>query len=92
MLCTGVDAVKNDGFYSATLLNFKTNGTFQVTVRATARGNNQTRLVTRGGSRAFRLQVINGSKYWVPQSTWSSLLYTKVLLYTTSDKSIYLIF
>ena len=62
VLCTGVDAVKNDGFYSATLLNFEAEGTFQVTVRATARGSNQTRLVSRGGSRAFRRPVINGSE------------------------------
>ena len=58
----GVDTVKNDGFYSATLLNFQNDGTFPVKVRAAAREGNQTRLVTNGGSRAFRLPVINGSE------------------------------
>lgn len=67
LLCTGVDTVKNDGFYSATLLNFKADGTFPVKVRATAKEGNQTRLVTKGGSRAFRLPVFNGCKYWLCQ-------------------------
>ena len=60
---TGVDVLKDDGFYSAVLLNFPQNGCNPVKVRTAAKGSNETRLVKRTGNRAFQLFPLNGSMY-----------------------------
>ncbi|KAI0208298.1 Calcium-activated chloride channel regulator 4A [Lamellibrachia satsuma] len=57
----GVDVLKDDGYYSAILLSFQKNGFNSVKVRATAKGGNDTRLVTRAGSRAFVPFLVNGT-------------------------------
>ena len=62
MCPSGVDAVKDDGYYSAVLFNFTSNGYFPVKVRTTANGGNETRLLTRGGIQAFQLFAVNGGK------------------------------
>ncbi|KAI0230412.1 hypothetical protein LSAT2_019251 [Lamellibrachia satsuma] len=57
----GVDVVRGDGYYSAFLFNFASDGKYPVRVRATA-AQGTARLVTGGGSRAFRLHsAINGN-------------------------------
>ena len=59
---TGVDVLKDDGVYTASLLAFQKEGFNSVNVRATAKGVNETRLVTGVGNRAFQLFPVNGSK------------------------------
>ena len=58
----GSDVVKDDGYYSAALFNFTSNGYFTVKVRTTAEGGNKTKLLTSGGNRAFRLYPSTASK------------------------------
>ena len=59
---TGVDVVRDDGVYTASLLAFQKEGFNSVNVRATANGVNETRLVVGGGNQAFQLFSVNGSK------------------------------
>ncbi|KAI0230406.1 Calcium-activated chloride channel regulator 3A-1 [Lamellibrachia satsuma] len=57
----GVDVVRGDGYYSAFLFNFTSDGTYRVRVRATA-AQDTARLLTGGGSRAFSLpSALNGN-------------------------------
>ena len=57
---TGVDVLKDDGVYTAALLVFQKNGLNTVKVIAMSNGN-ETRLVLRGGNRAFQRLSFNGS-------------------------------
>ena len=50
---TGVDVLRDDGVYTASLLTFQKNGFNSVIVRATAKGVNETRLVVGGRNRAY---------------------------------------
>ena len=86
-LYTGVDVLKDDGYYSAVLLSFQKNGFNSVKVRATAKGGNDTRLVMRGGSRAFVPFLVNGSKSLIsiPGVPHVSLIGSLLLIEYISD-------
>ena len=50
LIFLGVDEIRNDGFYSAALLQFSGNGKFPLKIRATSKEGDKTQLVVGGGT------------------------------------------